>query len=255
MKGVYDMNAVFCQSCGMPMNEETQFGTELNGGRSEEYCVYCYEKGEFKQPNMTVEEMVDLCVPFMKEDGKSEEEARAILTNFLPTLKRWSGSGKMNEPVVMEKEAFTIIGMTARTTNANEMTADALIPKLWEKYYQEKVFEQIPNPINSVTYGLYSDYLDGVNGEYSMTVGLQGSADGALPEGLVAKTVPAAKYVVFTTEKGPIAQIVIKAWQQIWAWFEQSDLTRAYTGDFEVYDERCANPLEAQVDIYIAIKQ
>ncbi|TCJ06244.1 effector binding domain-containing protein [Cytobacillus praedii] len=248
------MNAVFCQSCGMPINEETQFGSEKNGGRSEEYCVYCYEEGEFKQPNMTVEDMIDLCVPFMKEDGKSEEEARTILTNFLPTLKRWSGSSKLNEPVIMEKEAFTIIGMTTRTSNANEMTQDAKIPQMWEKFYQQKIFEQIPNPSGTVTYGLYSDYLDGVNGEYSMTIGLQGSADASLPEELVAKAVPAAKYVVFTTEKGPVVQIVIKAWQQIWAWFEQSDFTRAYTGDFEVYDERCANPLEAQVDIYIAIK-
>ncbi|KOP71860.1 effector binding domain-containing protein [Cytobacillus solani] len=249
------MNAVYCQSCGMPMNEEKIFGTEKDEGRSREYCVYCYEKGEFKQPNMTVEDMIDLCVPFMKEDGKSEEEARTILTNFLPTLKRWSGNSKMNEPVIIEKEAFTIIGMTSRTSNANEMTMDAKIPQMWEKYYQQKIYEQIPNPEGAITYGLYSDYLDGVNGEYSMTIGLQGSADASLPEGLVAITIPAAKYVVFTTEKGPIAQIVIKAWQQIWAWFEQSDFTRAYTGDFEVYDERCANPLEAQVDIYIAIKQ
>lgn len=249
------MNAVYCQSCGMPMNEEKIFGTEKDEGKSREYCVYCYEKGEFKQPNMTVEDMIDLCVPFMKEDGKSEEEARTILTNFLPTLKRWSGNSKMNEPVIIEKEAFTIIGMTSRTSNANEMTMDAKIPQMWEKYYQQKIYEQIPNPEGAITYGLYSDYLDGVNGEYSMTIGLQGSADASLPEGLVAKTIPAAKYVVFTTEKGPIAQIVIKAWQQIWAWFEQSDFTRAYTGDFEVYDERYTNPLEAQVDIYIAIKQ
>ena len=248
------MNASYCQNCGMPMNEEKLFGTEKNGEKSGDYCVYCYENGEFKQAEMTVEGMIDFCIPFMKEDGKSEEEARTMLTHFLPTLKRWGGGSALAEPIIKEKEAFTIIGITARTTNNNEMTADAKISPMWEKYYQEKVYEQIPNPQGAVTYGLYSDYLNGVDGEYSITVGLEGHASESLPDGLVAKTVPASKYIVFTTEKGPIAQIVVKAWQQIWTWFEQSDFTRAYTGDFEVYDERCTNPQEAQVDIYIAIK-
>ncbi len=71
---------------------------------------------------------------------------------------------------------------------------------------------------------------------------------------MVVKTIPAAKYLVFTSEKGSMPDIVIKAWQDIWAWFASSEIERAYTGDFESYDERCANPQEAQVDIYIAIK-
>ncbi|MBS4192729.1 zinc ribbon domain-containing protein [Bacillus sp. FJAT-49705] len=83
------MNTIHCQSCGMPVNEEKLFGTEKDGARSAEYCVYCYEDGEYKQANMTLTDMINLCVPFLKEDGKSEEEARTMLNEFLPTLKRW----------------------------------------------------------------------------------------------------------------------------------------------------------------------
>ncbi|WP_232305996.1 GyrI-like domain-containing protein [Pontibacillus litoralis] len=106
----------------------------------------------------------------------------------------------------------------------------------------------------TVTYGLYSDYASDVNGEYSITLGMEALSSIEPPEEVVVKTIPSAKYMVFTTEKGPIVEVVIKAWQDIWARFASSEVERAYTGDFERYDERCANPEEAQVDIYIAIK-
>ncbi|MGC4377360.1 zinc ribbon domain-containing protein [Fictibacillus sp. Mic-4] len=82
-------NQVVCQSCGMPMNERSLFGIEKSGARSEDYCCYCYEKGEFKQPDLTLKEMTELCVSYMKEDGMEEDEARDILRVTLPSLKRW----------------------------------------------------------------------------------------------------------------------------------------------------------------------
>ena len=161
----------------------------------------------------------------------------------------------MMNPVMKKKDRFTIIGISVKTTNANEMTAGAKIAGLWERFYGQKVFNEIPNPINTfVTYGLYSDYIDGVNGEYSITAGLEVSDHSEIQEDYVVKTIPAATYLVFTSEEGPISEIVIKLWQDIWNWFEQEEVERTYTGDFEVYDERCQNPQNAQVDIYIAIK-
>ena len=37
----------FCQSCGMPLQNEADYGTEAGGARSEEYCTYCYQNGGF----------------------------------------------------------------------------------------------------------------------------------------------------------------------------------------------------------------
>ncbi len=31
----------FCQSCGMPLVEEI-LGTNADGSKNEDYCVYCY---------------------------------------------------------------------------------------------------------------------------------------------------------------------------------------------------------------------
>ncbi|OZI12060.1 transcriptional regulator [Bacillaceae bacterium SAS-127] len=243
-----------CQSCGMPLNDQSLVGTEKEGQLSKDYCTYCYEAGEFKQPDLTMEEMIEVCVPHLKEDGMEEEQARQMLTSFLPSLKRWK-KGETIEYVIVEKEAFQVLGLTARTCNADEMTSEGKIPSLWSAFYEQKVPEQTANLVKpTATYGLYSDYETGVNGEYSLTIGMEVSSNGAIPEGLSVKTIPAAKYMVFTSEKGPMVEVVIKAWQHIWAWFANSEVERTYTGDFEVYDERCANPEEAQVDIYIAVR-
>ncbi len=83
------MDVNYCQSCGMPLTEKEVLGTEKNGDLSNEYCSYCYKDGDFLKPEETMEEMIETCVPFMVQDGMKEEEARRMLNEFLPTLKRW----------------------------------------------------------------------------------------------------------------------------------------------------------------------
>ena len=85
------MNQKFCQSCGMPM-EDTLYGTEADGAKSTEYCNYCYENGRFTFEG-SMEEMIDICVRPMLESnpGMSDQQARQMMGQFLPTLKRWQG--------------------------------------------------------------------------------------------------------------------------------------------------------------------
>ncbi|MBT2293410.1 zinc ribbon domain-containing protein [Paenibacillus albidus] len=86
-----DQETHYCQSCGMPMENAEVLGSETDGQKSQEYCMYCYEAGEFKQPEITQEEMMDHCTGFLIKDGMAEEEARSLLAGSLPHLKRWSG--------------------------------------------------------------------------------------------------------------------------------------------------------------------
>ncbi len=79
----------FCQSCGMPLNDQELLGTESNGAKTEEYCIYCYEGGQFKQPDLNLEGMIEICVPHMKKHGMTEAAARKLLQEHLPKLKRW----------------------------------------------------------------------------------------------------------------------------------------------------------------------
>lgn len=79
----------------MPLLNPEDFGTNADGSRNEEYCLYCYQKGAFTNPEMTVEEMIELNLKyidqFRDENGKSytAEQARGILLEYLPTLQRW----------------------------------------------------------------------------------------------------------------------------------------------------------------------
>lgn len=83
------MEMKFCQSCGMPMQEEKQYGTEADASKSTEYCVYCYRNGAFTA-NITMDEMIEVCIPHMVETGQWDEDgARKQMQAFFPQLKRW----------------------------------------------------------------------------------------------------------------------------------------------------------------------
>ncbi|EHJ00996.1 hypothetical protein CDLVIII_4485 [Clostridium sp. DL-VIII] len=83
------MENLICQSCGMPMESKEVLGTNNDGSNNEEYCIYCYQKGNFTSPNVTMEKEIEICVPFMKEAGMTEVEAKRLLQETLPNLKRW----------------------------------------------------------------------------------------------------------------------------------------------------------------------
>lgn len=78
-----------CQSCGMPMRETADFGTNQGGGRSDEYCRYCFVNGQFTDPGISLPGMTELCVRVMTQRGMREAEARSMMTGLLPQLKRW----------------------------------------------------------------------------------------------------------------------------------------------------------------------
>jgi hypothetical protein len=78
-----------CQSCGMPMDNAEVYGTNADGSQNADYCKYCYENGVFAQ-NCTMDEMIDLCAPYMPANcGMSENDARSMMKELFPTLKRW----------------------------------------------------------------------------------------------------------------------------------------------------------------------
>lgn len=82
------MDMEFCQSCGMPMNSGV-YGTNVDGTPNNDYCNHCYQNGEFTL-DMTMEEMINFCVPKMAENTDfSEAESKKIMEEMFPTLKRW----------------------------------------------------------------------------------------------------------------------------------------------------------------------
>ncbi|MBP9483673.1 MAG: zinc ribbon domain-containing protein [Negativicutes bacterium] len=88
------MTQLFCQSCGMPLETEEVMGTNKEGSKNTDYCIYCYKEGNFTE-DVTMDEMIEISLKHMKEFFKDdpsfkEEEALANMKEFFPKLKRWS---------------------------------------------------------------------------------------------------------------------------------------------------------------------
>ena len=67
----------FCQSCGMPLTEDV-LGTNADGSKNEDYCMYCYRDGKFLQ-DCTMEEMIEHCAQFAGlHDGRDDRTLCAV---------------------------------------------------------------------------------------------------------------------------------------------------------------------------------
>ena len=86
-------NVLICQSCGMPISEEKQKGTNEDGSLSNDYCSYCFKKGKFTK-NGTLDEQIEVGLNYYPpyKNAKTQEEKDLIRKQsreFLSTLKRW----------------------------------------------------------------------------------------------------------------------------------------------------------------------
>jgi hypothetical protein len=71
------------------LNNLDELGTNADGTWNTDYCIYCYKDGDWVDPNLTIQGVVDYTIPFMTSPSMSADEARAKLEKWVPTLKRW----------------------------------------------------------------------------------------------------------------------------------------------------------------------
>ena len=130
----------------------------------------------------------------------------------------------------------------------------ASIGKLWARFYQEGMGEQIPGRIDpSTTLGVYTNYEDDHTGAYTLLIGVEVERLDEVPDGMKGIAIPAADYLVFPAH-GPLPDAITETWSQIWNWFSDDKwLRRSYISDIEIYR---FNPQlgQQEPDIAIAIK-
>jgi predicted transcriptional regulator YdeE len=146
---------------------------------------------------------------------------------------------------IREHPGMTLVGLSARTTNAAESGGQGEIPATWDKLVQGNVLDRMNGAGGiDVFYAAYLEYEGDATGPYTFLLGAQANADDPTPMGLTKKTIPGGRFAVFTA-RTPVE--VPTTWREIWG----TQLRRRYLGDFEIYSRR--DPT-LPVEIFVGIE-
>jgi predicted transcriptional regulator YdeE len=158
------------------------------------------------------------------------------------------------KPKATDQSEFQVIGIEARTNNAQEATGSGVIPKQWQRLFMEGILNQIPDRSDQSIAVVYTKYASDWNGDYTYILGAKVKPGTKAPEGMVPVTVPAGKYVEFESARGLGQEVVPQVWKQIWTYFQEpGNPSRAYKTDFELY-EGPQDPNNVQAHIFIGLK-
>ena len=78
----------------MPLAQEV-LGTNADGSKNEDYCIYCYKDGKFLQ-DCTMEEMIEHCAQFVDVLGR----VTRIMIRIIMFLSFLSLAGS-NSPIIL----------------------------------------------------------------------------------------------------------------------------------------------------------
>lgn len=168
------------------------------------------------------------------------------------TLRHLS-KGVTMEPKVVSLPEFKVVGMRKVVT----LKTNYLISKLWEEFLPR--IPEIKNIARAgLSYGI-CEYIDLAKSDentlYGELVSMEVNSFDFIPEGMVSKVIPAAKYAVFT-HKGKIENLQ-KTYDYIYkTWLPNSGMELAPHDDFELYDYRFkgASDPNSEFDIYTPVK-
>lgn len=145
-------------------------------------------------------------------------------------------------------EAFYVIGVATRTTNAAESDpATSRLPELWERAYRDPYLAERREHDGAGLIAVLTDYESDHSGAYTQVAGVHAASLTVLPERLVAVAVPAESRC-HVPAHGAVPAALIAAWQRIWQHTDAGEIVRTYQTDYEVHTADGA-------DIYLSTRQ
>ena len=148
-------------------------------------------------------------------------------------------------------KALKIIGLATQTSN-NDGQAIEDLGKLWAQFFGDNIIVKIPNAISSNIYSVYTDYESDFRGKYTTIIGLEVSTLDEIPEGMIGREFQPQIFKKYIA-KGELHEAVGKTWAEIWN--DDEILNRTYIYDYELYTEKAQNPADAEIEIYIGVKE
>jgi len=162
----------------------------------------------------------------------------------------------MLQPQIVEKPEQKFIGMEAAFIHAlsPDATNFAVIGPLWEKFSQRA--GQVPNRIGRELFGIIYDRPKAERAHPDELLYLAAAAVSStdkIPEGMIARTVPAGTFAVFI-HRGPIRTIGETMHEIYRVWLLQSAYRHAQIADIELYDRRfCMDSDESEMEYWISV--
>ncbi len=121
--------------------------------------------------------------------------------------------------------------------------------QMWQTFESSEFYDKIPNKIGNEILAVYHSYDEDFEGSFRYFVGCKVIQGTEVPDGMDSFEIPAGNYAKFMVH-GEIPECTAAAWKSI----GDANLNRALIVDFEVYDERSADRNNAEIDIYLSVK-
>ena len=153
----------------------------------------------------------------------------------------------MLENITISK--FNLVGIEVRTNTKGilELTQD--VQALWGKFISQNIAGQIHNKVGSTIYAVYTDYEGDYTKPYTSFIGCKVVNLENIPNGLVARSFKGGKYNKYLAKGNILQGIVYDTWKHVYS----LNLDRKYDADFEIYGEKAANYLDAEVEILVGV--
>ncbi len=76
-----------CRSCGMPISNDEEKGTDRGGSKSHDYCAFCYKDGEFQSSYRDIVNY-SLDHPGKQERRMTKEQAETKIKTHVQGFER-----------------------------------------------------------------------------------------------------------------------------------------------------------------------
>ena len=147
---------------------------------------------------------------------------------------------------IVRRARMLVIGLEARVRGPEGED------ELWRVFNREAVALRTPNARAPLAILAIRFAVDGEG--YGFLLGVQVSSLAEIPEGLVGREWPAADYAVLSSCRGPVRDVRREIWDRAAALATIEGKARSFANDFEVHDQRSANPNKASFDLYLSLK-
>jgi AraC family transcriptional regulator len=192
---------------------------------------------------------------FKKIHGVSPSEARdlGISLKAYPRISfqiKIKGEKAMNYKVV-EKEAFSVVGVSKRVTTCDSKNFE-VIPKFWEESYSKGVVEQLQKKVGNLgLLGITMDF-DHVKEEITYVIGVE-KPQTPVAGDFIEREIPASTWAVFESN-GPLPGAIHEVWERIFSeWFPAAGYEHAGGPELEVYPEGDTCDSNYKCEVWIPI--